>query len=574
MTADRRDPAAVLKEDLDATVRFLESERLVTVGDAERDAALRRADRLREKAGEIEKATLLVGLLGGTGVGKSSLMNALAGSDIASASHRRPHTEDILIYRYEGTSVPLSLPLSGTPFREYVHKAAPAGQILLCDLPDFDSVREEHREKVLRFLEHLDVLFWVTSPEKYGDGRFYDFLRLAGRARENFYFVLNKADLFFQGEPDGDGYGRMGRALELFRGHLEKSGIADPAVYVLSAGEILAGKAASPWNRFSDFRRRVFEERSLKEVREIKAANLYAELGALREVLDRERSVLERMERRLGEYLTGIPSKREAWREEFGTSLAAALGNREWRDLLRERIPARRLLVGPGYGIASAVEEWERIRRVGRPPGERADAAWFREVERAFEHHAGRVRREWKAVALRENLPLEEAGFPGPGASGDGEGSVVGDFVLAALDRIRPPGAFLFRSFQVFLYGIVLAAFLAALAGGGLPPLPPQGGLAEWLRVPGILIASFFSPRGLAALGSLMAVFGILGWRSYIRAGKVIYGMVSSWSGRIGNEIVSLAESKVDASIGELEEFRGNLSRRAGALREFRDRKD
>lgn len=572
MTADRSDPATVLKEDLEGYVRFLESERLVAVGDAERDAALLRAGRLREKAGEIEKATLLVGLLGGTGVGKSSLMNALAGSDIASASHRRPHTEDVLIYRHEGTPVPPSLPLSGVPFREFVHKAAPAGQILLCDLPDFDSVREEHREKVLRFLEHLDVLFWVTSPEKYGDGRFYDFLRLAGRARENFYFVLNKGDLFFQGEPSGDGYGRMGRALEQFRGHLEKSGIADPVVYVLSAGEILAGKTASPWNRFSDFRKRVFEERSLKEVREIKAANLYAEMGALREVLDRERSVLERLERRLGEYLEGLPSKRTSWREEFETSLAAALGNREWRDMLRERIPARRLLVGPGYGIASAVEEWERLRRGGRSAGERRDSAWFREIERAFESHAGRVRREWKAVALRENLPLEEAGFPGAAAPGAEEGNAVGDFVLAALERIRPPGAFLFRSFQVLLYGIVLAAFLAALAGGGLPPLPPQGGLAEWLRVPGLLIASFFSPRGLAALGSLMVVFGILGWRSYIRAGKVVYGMVSSWSVRIGEEIVSLAESKVDATIGELEEFRKNLSRRAGVLREFRDR--
>jgi hypothetical protein len=49
--------------------------------------------------------------------------------------------------------------------------------------------------------------------------------------------------------------------------------------------------------------------------------------------------------------------------------------------------------------------------------------------------------------------------------------------------------------------------------------------------------------------------------------------MVSSWSVRIGEEIVSLAESKVDRNhrgTGGIQEK--NLSRRAGVLREFRDR--
>ena len=50
---------------------------------------------------EVEKPLLAVLLMGGTGVGKSSLLNALAGGAIARASFTRPTTRDPVVYYHE-----------------------------------------------------------------------------------------------------------------------------------------------------------------------------------------------------------------------------------------------------------------------------------------------------------------------------------------------------------------------------------------------------------------------------------------------------------------------------------------
>jgi len=567
MTMEKRDPAGGLRQDLNELKAFLGREDLVTLDGEERREALVRVESLLGKVGDIERGTLLAGLIGGTGVGKSSLMNGLAGKPIASTSHRRPHTEDVLVYRYEGTALPESLPLRDVPSREYVHGAEAVGQIILCDLPDFDSIVGEHREKVVRFLEHLDVLYWVTSPEKYGDGRFYDFLDEAPRARENFYFVLNKGDLFFGGPGAGAGYEEMAKVLDRFRDHLRGRGISDPIVYVVSAEEVLKGGDVSPWNRFGEFRKQLFNERSLKEVREIKAANLHAETASLRELLARERAAVAVLERRLGAFIEAIPSKKEAWRREFETALSANLEREDWKTVLRDRLPPSAILVGPGYGIASAAEAWGASRGgtgtgVGDPGG-----TFFRDLGAALESHGGRVRREWKAVVLRENLrsmervcPLEWDGDPG------GEGKVR-DTLLSALERIRPPGAFFFRLFQYVLYGFILLGFFAALAGDQLGGLTAQSPPAAWFRALGGVITAFFTPRGLAALGSLVVVFALVGWRFYIRARKVIYGLADGWNRRMAEELVSLWEAETDAAASELEACRKHLQLKGDVLK-------
>ena len=192
-------PVQSLQEEIDQTIHLLDLSLLFSFTREERDDLRGKATDLSKKLASVEGGFLTVGLLGGTGVGKSTLMNALAGSEIASTSHRRPHTDDILIYRYvEATAVP-NLTLAEIPWREITHQEKAIRQILLCDLPDFDSLVGEHSRRALDFMEHLDVLIWVTSPEKYADGRFYDLLEQVPKARQNFYFVLNKVDLLFDG---------------------------------------------------------------------------------------------------------------------------------------------------------------------------------------------------------------------------------------------------------------------------------------------------------------------------------------------------------------------------------------
>src|SRR5579884_14444 len=50
---------------------------------------------------DVDRPLLVVMLMGGTGVGKSTLLNALAGGAIAVASFTRPTTRDPVVYYHE-----------------------------------------------------------------------------------------------------------------------------------------------------------------------------------------------------------------------------------------------------------------------------------------------------------------------------------------------------------------------------------------------------------------------------------------------------------------------------------------
>src|SRR5205085_3783638 len=50
---------------------------------------------------DVDRPLLVILLMGGTGVGKSTLLNALAGGSIAQASFARPTTRDPVVYYHE-----------------------------------------------------------------------------------------------------------------------------------------------------------------------------------------------------------------------------------------------------------------------------------------------------------------------------------------------------------------------------------------------------------------------------------------------------------------------------------------
>lgn len=141
---------------------------------------------------QLEQPLLVIMLMGGTGVGKSTLLNALAGGAIAQASFQRPTTRDPVVYYHESIQ-PHRLDPALQHCKLAAHDRPPLRHKILVDTPDLDSNDLANRDKLHKLLPVADVVLYVGSQEKYHDKLGWD-LFLHQRQRRAFAFVLNKWD--------------------------------------------------------------------------------------------------------------------------------------------------------------------------------------------------------------------------------------------------------------------------------------------------------------------------------------------------------------------------------------------
>jgi hypothetical protein len=140
----------------------------------------------------------VVALVGGTGVGKSTILNALGGREVSLAGVRRPTTDKPIAWVAAGAMHdvrPLLERLGVERAQTKTHERADLGQLVILDLPDVDSLEPSHRATVEALLPKLDVVAWVTDPEKYADAVLHDdFLRTWMPRLARQIVVLNKSD--------------------------------------------------------------------------------------------------------------------------------------------------------------------------------------------------------------------------------------------------------------------------------------------------------------------------------------------------------------------------------------------
>lgn len=180
---------------------------------------------------------LIVLLVGGTGVGKSTLLNAIAGEQVVDTSVLRAHTDSFCLYHHEDVDTSFVGEDLGSSVHTAAHRARGLADKLVLDAPDIDSVVTEHRDLVNAMLPRVDLVIYVTSPEKYKD-RVPTQLLTNLKGTQAFVFVLNQIDRVREHERD--------ELLADAKSVIEGCGFANPPVLGVSAREALAAAEAEP----------------------------------------------------------------------------------------------------------------------------------------------------------------------------------------------------------------------------------------------------------------------------------------------------------------------------------------
>jgi GTP-binding protein EngB required for normal cell division len=204
--------AAPLRVGSELSTRLSALARLIQIGSARSGSdgispeLIDDAGELLARAGErlrLSSSHTVVALAGGTGSGKSSLFNKIAGADFSTVGVTRPVTRDVhaCVWGVSGSG-PL-LEWLGVPRRYRYARASAldggeqsmAGLVLL-DLPDHDSVMAHATEQVDQLVEQADLMIWVLDPQKYADAAVHRrFLVPLGGHSEVVAVVLNQADI-------------------------------------------------------------------------------------------------------------------------------------------------------------------------------------------------------------------------------------------------------------------------------------------------------------------------------------------------------------------------------------------
>jgi GTP-binding protein EngB required for normal cell division len=218
--------------------------RLVQIGDERRgpdgfsEELLTEASDLLNRAGQrlmLSASHTVVSLAGGTGSGKSSLFNQLAGADFSAVGVTRPVTSEAHACVWGVTGSGPLLEWLSVPRRYRYARASALSRgepamsgLVLLDLPDHDSVMGHATGLVDKLVGRSDLLIWVLDPQKYADAAVHRrFLVPLGGHSEVIAVVLNQCDLLTPGQIED--------CLNDLRRLLDEENLLDVQILVTSA---------------------------------------------------------------------------------------------------------------------------------------------------------------------------------------------------------------------------------------------------------------------------------------------------------------------------------------------------
>ncbi len=250
---------------------------------------------------------LVAAFFGGTGVGKSSLLNRLAGQTVARTGVERPTSREVSVYLHQSIQIaklPNDFPLDKVRIAQ--HPDDQMRQVMWVDMPDIDSVEQHNRELVLEWLPHIDVLIYVVSPERYRDDKGWRLLREHG-GDHAWLFVLNQWD---RGEDV---------QFDDFRQLLISGGFADPIVLRTDCREAVAERRPDDFAELQNLLREVSAQHVMSQ---LETRQAQSRLGDLEQALA---GTLARLGQREG--YRGLES---AWDAIWTSARADLMTGLEW----------------------------------------------------------------------------------------------------------------------------------------------------------------------------------------------------------------------------------------------------
>jgi energy-coupling factor transporter ATP-binding protein EcfA2 len=217
---------------------------------------------------------LVVALIGATGSGKSTLVNALAGVDIAQEGVDRPTSRHAVIYAPDDAMLE---ELSGFPAkvaRYRVRTGVPwSGQVFI-DTPDLNSVATQHREIARAIVDVADVALVVMHRGSVAEAAQADFLGEFAR-RRRLVFALNFAD-----QLGPEARGELKSQIRRLAASRLGLGDGDAAVFAISASDAKRGSDPSgEWSAFLEALRELGSRSTAERIRRSNAVAVLRELG-------------------------------------------------------------------------------------------------------------------------------------------------------------------------------------------------------------------------------------------------------------------------------------------------------